>query len=316
MRFAALLTLALAFSTSGATAQAPALVTVRCASNAADDLTPVLYAQRNGMFAKAGLNVELTRMNSGAAVSAGVLGGSLDIGKSSLLPIITAHARGLPLVLVAPGELWLTKEPISGLVVLRTSPIKTAKDLNGKNVAVVALKDLTDTGMRAWVDQHGGDSTSLKVLEMPSSAALGALTEGRVDAANVSNPFYSNVMASGKVRVIGRPDDAIATRFMITGWFATADYVAKNRSVVERFAQVVRQAAAYTNKHHAETVDLIAAFSGMDPAVLASMTRATIADGIDVRDIQPIIDTAAKYKVIDRAFDAQELIGLPAGKNS
>jgi NitT/TauT family transport system substrate-binding protein len=316
-RRAALLALALALSTSTATAQTPAgLVTVRCASNAADDLTPVLYAQRAGLFARAGLNVELTRMNSGAAVSAGVLGGSLDIGKSSLLPIITAHARGLPLVLVAPGELWLTNAPISGLVVLKTSSITSGKDLNGKNVAVVALKDLTDTGTRAWVDQHGGDSTTLHMVELPSSSALAALTEGRVDAANISNPFFSNVVASGKVRVIGHPDDAIAKRFLITGWFATSDYVRKNRSVVERFAQVVRQAAAYTNKHHAETVEMIASFSGMDPAVIGSMTRATVADGIDPRDIQPLIDTAAKYKVIDRAFDARELIGLSGAKGS
>src|SRR6185437_8705237 len=107
IRLATLLVAALAVLSNAAAAQIPSLVTVRCASNAADDVTPVLYAQRSGLFAKAGLNVELTRMNSGAAVSAAVLGGSIDIGKSSLLPIITAHSRGLPLVLLAPGELWL-----------------------------------------------------------------------------------------------------------------------------------------------------------------------------------------------------------------
>lgn len=317
IRLAALLCLTLGLATSAATAQTPAaLVTVRCASNAADDLTPVLYAQRTGLFAKAGLNVELTRMNSGAAVSAAVLGGSIDIGKSSLIPLITAHAHGLPLVLVAPGELWLTDEPISGLVALKNSPVNSAKDLTGKNVAVVALKDLTDTGLRAWVDQHGGDSQSLHVVEMPSASVLAALTEGRIDAANISNPFFNNVVATGKVKVIGRPDDAFAKRFMITGWFATADYVQKNRAIVERFGAVVRQAAAYTNKHHGETVEMISAFSGMDPAVVAGMTRATIAYGLDPRDIQPLIDVAAKYKVIEHSFDAQELIGAPPAKGS
>lgn len=315
IRRAVLLGLSFALATSVATAQTP-LVTIRCASNAADDLTPVLYAQRTGMFAKAGLDVELTRMNSGAAVSAAVLGGSIDVGKSSLVPLIEAHAHGLPLVLVAPGELWLTDEPISGLVVLKNSPISSAKDLDGKNVAVVALKDLTDLGLHAWVDQHGGDSASLHSVELPSASALSALTEGRVDAANLSNPFFNNVVASGKVRVIGRPDDAIARRFLITGWFATADYVQKNRPALERFGQVVRQAAAYTNKHHAETVDLISAFSGMDAAVVAQMTRATVAYGLDARDVQPVIDAAAKYKAIDHSFDAQELLGLAPAKGS
>jgi len=32
-------------------------------------------------------------MNSGAAVTAAVVGGSIDIGKSSLIPLINAHVH-------------------------------------------------------------------------------------------------------------------------------------------------------------------------------------------------------------------------------
>jgi ABC-type nitrate/sulfonate/bicarbonate transport system substrate-binding protein len=103
---------------------------------------------------------------------------------------------------------------------------------------------------------------------------------------------------------------------LITGWFATTDYIQKNRSVVERFARIIGEAAAYTNRHHAETLDALAAFSGMDPANLAGMTRSVIADSLDKRDIQPLVDTAARYKVIDHSFDAQELIGLSSARGS
>jgi len=43
------------------------------------------------------------------------------------------------------------------------------------------------------------------------------------------------------------------------------------------------------------------------------MPRATIGERLDPREIQPVIDIAAKYNVIGRVFDAKELI---AGSNA
>jgi hypothetical protein len=43
--------------------------------------------------------------------------------------------------------------------------------------------------------------------------------------------------------------------------------------------------------------------------VIKSMTRATTAIKLDPHDLQPLIDAAARYKLIERAFPAEELIG-------
>ena len=307
-RSCALFVLALSLAAPAGAQNAPPLVTIRVASNAGDDVTPILYAQKTGMFAKAGLDVELDKMNSGAAVTAAVIGGSIDIGKSSLLPLINAHVHGVPLVLVAPGELWLTDAPISGMVVRKDGPIATARDLNGKTVAVVALGDLTYVGAHAWIDQNGGNSKSIHYLKLPSATVLAALNDGRIDGANVSNPMYAQIAASGQVRVIGHPADAIAKHYLVTAFFATSAYAAKNADSIARFQQVLRAAATYTNVHHAETAPMTAAFYGMDPAVLNGMNRSTIGTSLDARDVQPVIDAAAKYGVIEAPFDARQLI--------
>ena len=173
-----------------------------CIERAADDVTPILYAQKTGMFAKAGLDVDLQKFNSGSAVTAAVIGGAIDIGKSSIIPLINAHVHGVPLQIVASGELRLTNEPISGMIVKKDSPITSARDLVGKTVAVVALGDLTHTGVRAWLDQNGVNSKSVRYLELPSSAVLAALNDGRIDAANVSNPIFTQIVSSGQVRII------------------------------------------------------------------------------------------------------------------
>ena len=295
-----------------AAAQTPALQTLQLGSNASDDVTPVLWAQHSGMFAKSGLAVEIQKFTSGSAVTAAVIGGALDVGKSSLLPLISARSHGVPIQLIAPGELWLTEKPISGMVVPKDSIVQSAKDLNGKTLPTPSLRDIIETSTRAWLDANGGDSKSVKFVEMPSSAVLAALLDGRVAAATLSNPYFGNVSASGKVRLLSRPEDAIAKRFMITAWFATESYIEKNRDALARFAQTIQLSATYTNAHHAETVPVTAPFWGLEPAVLAGMTRSTMGAIVDPKDIQPVIDAALKYGVIDKPVDVQQMIGAVA----
>ena len=72
------------------------LTTVRFAYAPSDDLLPFWYAQSTGMFAKAGLNVEVQVAATGAIVTQAVLAGAADIGRSSPQAIIAAHIRGSP----------------------------------------------------------------------------------------------------------------------------------------------------------------------------------------------------------------------------
>ena len=281
-------------------------------SNAADDVTPVLWAQHSGMFAKASLAVDIQKFTAGSAVTAAVVGGALDVGKSSLLPLISARAHGVPLQLIAPGEIWLSEQPISGMVVLKDSPVVSAKDLNGKTLPTPSLRDIVETSSRAWIDANGGDSRTVHFVELPSAAVLAALLDGRVAAATLSNPYFGTVAASGKVRVLSRPEDAIAKRFMITAWFATESYIARNREALEKFVAIIQQAALYTNAHHAETVPVTAPFWGLDPAVLAGMTRSYVGSSVDPKDIQPLVDVAVRYGNIDKPVDVQQMISAVA----
>ena len=121
---------------------------MRLSSSPADDTMPVIYAQQSGAFKRAGLDIQLTRATSGSAVAAGVAGGSIDIGKSSIVSIITAHAKGIPFVWIAPASIYNPAAPDGALIVATNSPIKTGRDLNGKIVATPALGDLNNIATR------------------------------------------------------------------------------------------------------------------------------------------------------------------------
>jgi NitT/TauT family transport system substrate-binding protein len=307
-RFGAALALLALLAIPATVRAAGAPDTVRVASAGDDNAAPLLYADRAGLFKKAGLDVQITKMKSGAAIAAAVAGGSLDIGKSSLTGLIAAHLRGIDFTLIAPSGMYVKEHPIGALVVGADSTIQAPKDFAGKTISAAALNDINVVATQAWLEQHGVDSTSVKFVELPESAVSAALAQKRVDGSTVLNPVLAELLSGGKNRLVAPVFDGIAPRFMISGWFASADYVAKHRDIVERFERVMQQAEAYANTHHAETLDLVVQFTGIDAALVAGMTRPTYPVVLDPRDIQPLIDAEVKYKVIDKTFAAADLI--------
>lgn len=308
MRRAAVLVASTALAGSPVLTRAQALTAVRVASSPNDDLIPVLLGIDNGSFRKAGLEVDLQKANNGTAVVAAVAGGAVDIGKSSAPSILVAHAKGLPFLLVAPAGIFTAEAPTAGTMVAVNSSIKTGKDCNGKIMAVGALNDLTALSIEAWVDRNGGDSKTLQFVEIPPSAMGAALAAGRVDTATLPDPALGEAIASGKARLLGNSVAAIAPRFMQAAFFATSDYVAKNKATVAAFRRVVVEAAGYANSHHAQMIPLLAKFTGIDPKVIAAQPQQIFGTSLDPKLLQPLVDVCARYGTIPARFDASVMI--------
>jgi len=297
-----------AASSGGAGAQTPGLTPIRLAGTASDDAAAVLYAMRAGFFRNAGLDVTYAHVNSGAATAAAVIGGAADIGKSSLVSIINAHAHGVDLKIVAAGVLFREDHPDVELVVAPDSPVRAAHDLNGKTISVPALNDSNTLATMSWLGVHGGDPKTVQFVEVPATAAVAALAQGRIAAATLVRPYLSRAVADGQVRIVANVFAAIAKEFLQTAWFTTAAYAAQHRDAVDRFGKVVLSAGAYANDHHAETAVALAAFSGVDVATITEADRGIYATSLEARQIQPLIDAAAKYNILPRRFDAAEML--------
>jgi NitT/TauT family transport system substrate-binding protein len=289
-------------------ALAQAATPLKIAGVPEDSITPALWAQQSGIFRKYGLDVAIDAQRSGSSVAAGVAGGAYQFGKSSLMALVAARAHNVPIVVIAPGGMYYASNPINGLIVKIDSPLRTGADFNGKTIAVSSLGDLYTVGTYAWIDKTGGDWSSVKLVELPISAVFEAVVSGRIDAGNTIVPDLQAALATGRVRNLVDTNSAIASRFMYTAWFTTADYAKSNRTVVDKFRSALREAASYSNAHKDQTVEVFAKFSGMDPAVVTKMNRTTSGTSLDPQLIQPLINATARYKVIPAAFDARDFI--------
>jgi ABC-type nitrate/sulfonate/bicarbonate transport system substrate-binding protein len=288
------------------------VLNVGCALD--DQTTPLLYAQSAGLFAKNGLDVRIARLNSGAAIAAAIAGGTLQLGKSSILNLIVAHARAIPFALVAPSSIYRSDKPDGGLIVAPASKVKGAKDLAGAVIGVASLADLNAIATQDWIDQNGGDSTLTKFVEMSPAATAAAIDQARIDGATLWNPILTQAVGGGHARFAAPVFDAIGKRYQVAAWFADVDWVAKNRPAVDRFTAAMHQANVFVAAHENETTGLIASFLGLDPAALGAMARSTPAPYLSAQEIDPVIAMAVKYKKIPASFSAADMISDAALK--
>jgi NitT/TauT family transport system substrate-binding protein len=288
--------------------RADAPVPLRVATTPDDASLAVVFAEHQGRFRAAGIALEIDQQTSGAAIAAGIIGGAYDVGKSSLPSVLNAHLRNVPFTFIAPGGVSDRRFPYGHLIVANDSGITAAKDLNGKTLSVAALGSLDPVTISEWMQANGGDPKSVKFVEIPQTEAGAAVVAHRVAAALIIHPQVDEALAAGNVRVLADPYGVLAPAYLISGWFTTSDWARAHPDLVQKFARIVEDTAAYANAHHAETAPVLADFSKIPLPVITNMTRAVLGTALTPALIQPVIDAAATWGVIPHAFAAADII--------
>jgi len=279
---------------------------VRMETTPVDSAAEPYYAYDGGFFKGAGIDVDLqSGAANGAAISAAIAAGALDVGVSNIVSVVQAHAKGIPFVVIGPGGLYTSRTPSTLLIVPNGSPVRTAADLNGKTLAVNTLGGLPQYGVAAWIDKNGGRSESVHFTEIGPLDMIVALRSGRIDAGAFVEPFASAARSTG--RAIAAPFDAIAPSFLITCWFATAAWAQSHRDTVHKLADAIGKTAVWSNKNHAQTGAILMKYAKLDADTLKTMQRTVFADRLDLALVQPVIDLTAKYGGIP-AFPAGEMV--------
>jgi NitT/TauT family transport system substrate-binding protein len=282
-------------------------VPLRVGSVAADTYAGGYYALDLGLFDKAGLSVEITPFANGAAMAAAAAGGSIDVGIGDATELANGISRGIPFVLIAGGGVYASAAPTTTLCVAKTSTFAKASDLEGQTVGVVSLVSLMSAGVKSWLTQNGADITKIKFVEMPFPQMPGALSRGALQAATLSEPIMSDALAAD-AKIFGKPYDAIAKQFYISDWFTTRDWLAKNPDIAKRFVGAIYDAARWANTHHDESAAILSKYTKIDVDRIKRMNRSGYATDLKSAMIQPVLDTAFKYKALGTQTAAPTMI--------
>lgn len=138
---------------------------------------PFVLAKERGYFEKAGIDVEILE-GKGSATTVQLVGNKSDMfGWADGVTLALNASKGVPVKAVAT---ILNVLPYA-VVSLEEKNIRTAKDLEGKSLAITPGDGLTQT-FPAVVAANKLNIDKIKLIHMDPKSKIPAVTEGRADA--------------------------------------------------------------------------------------------------------------------------------------
>jgi sulfonate transport system substrate-binding protein len=125
-------------------------------------------------------------------------------------------------------------------VVARDGPIKTIADVKGKRVATNAIGSEADSTMRAMLRKHGIKDSDFTTVEANFANQPAMLEEGKVDMIELLPQFASELMATGKYRVLFTGTEVHGISEAVF-WCMRADFIAVHRpALIDFFTDYMR----------------------------------------------------------------------------
>ncbi len=285
---------------------APALKTINVITFAGGFNLPTLVAQRQGFFARHGIDVTLRNTPNSVYLMTGLIEGRFDIATASIDNLIAYQEGQGEAATKVPADLVAFLGYENGFLNLVSTPdIRTVGDLRGKELGVDALTTGFAFIMREMMHRAGIADSEVKYVRAGGTALrYSALIDRKFAATLLSTPFDLQAEARGFTR-LGNVADMLGacqgrTAFAMRGW------VKDNEHAVLGFMRATREAMDWIfnpqNREICEAI-LLANDRDMTPA-LAKKTYDLFVDGknglyrdlrIDMEGVEVVLALRARY---------------------
>jgi NitT/TauT family transport system substrate-binding protein len=305
---AAGLPLVLAACGGGASAGGTVSSTVTIAAMPGIDTAPLYLAQRDGMFAAAGLtHVVIHSYASEAADLAAIANGQADIAASDYGDIFFAQAQNPDLRILADG--YDAAAGVLEVITMPTSTITSPGQLANPSVSVGVpgeqqLNGLAGVGpesldaaaaTQVLTNYLGNNAESVKWVAMSQQQELTELQSGQLAAALVSQPYIYEAESQFGAREILDACSGSTADLPLTGYVATKAWVRDNPAAVADFRAAI--ASAQTQ----------AAMTGQVQQVLPKTTGMTVTDAD--------LSTIGSYPAATSAINLERVVRLMTNFN-
>ena len=203
------------------------------------DHAPYYYAKKLGWYAKEGIDLSLEPGKGSALATQKVGAGANPIGLADMGGVLVAKGKGADTVAVFN----VYANSPQGMYWLKSSGIKSIKDFTGKKIGNPA-GDGARTMWPALAKANGVDPKSVTWVNIDANSKLSALKSKSID---VTTSFYN--IHHVFTRELGADMGFLAWREVGLNPYGNsvivnADFLAKNRPVIDKFVKVTQRAFA------------------------------------------------------------------------
>lgn len=274
------------------------------------DTLVVHQGLEQGIFKKAGLDVEATWTRGGAETLQAVITGSADLALANgIAGVIGAYAKGAPIRIVsaqmtgASDLFWYAKAE---------GPMRSIKDLDGKSMGYSRPGSSTHLVAQALAEAGGVKPRLVSTGDVAGTRVQ--VMSGQIDAGWSAPPFNLELVTEGKIRIIARGSDVPALSSQTVRVNAAgAKFLTERRDVARRFMKAYADTIEWMYRNNDAAIAFYAKFNELpvDVAKQAftfypkqSLALAPIAG------LQQNLDQALENKNIDKPMSVQEAQGM------
>ena len=248
-----------AASTAAGTAAAkpaPAKVSIMVGGLNKQIYLPNKLTEALGYFADQNLTVDLIDEPSGKDTTVEVVAGNVDFGSGSYDHTIDIAAAGKSITMVA----LLLQEPGEFVMVAKqkADTIKSPKDWKGANAGVTSIGSGTHTLMRVMTIRAGLALSDVNyVAAGAGDTFIAAMKQGKIDVGITTQPTVLRMQKTGDGQLLvdlSKPETtraALGGDYPFISVFARADYIAKNKDIVQRVVNAYVKTLKWIGSHTA-----------------------------------------------------------------
>jgi NitT/TauT family transport system substrate-binding protein len=282
---------------------------LKIACTATSDCASAMVARDRGIFAKHGLDADVTLIGINTNIPPAIASDSIQIGGPTSPVFLQAVDGGLDLVAVAGASVMDPEESKTIAAVARSGvSIKEPKDFVGKKVGAPGIGAFLHVLFRKWLIEKGVDPESVNFVEVTFPTMNDALKSGSVDVVLTAEPILSRITKAGNGQVAALYAADLARNDPIIFYAASRKFAEDHPDVIKAFRAAIDEAAPIVNSDRETATQSIAKFTKM-PIDLVRQTRPDLAKPeLNGSDLAWWIETMKQQDMLQGSPDLTKLV--------
>jgi NitT/TauT family transport system substrate-binding protein len=196
----------------------------------------IYQAVAEGYFEAENLDVSIIVARGGSDALQAVVTGSQDVTMfPGILSVIAAYAKGAPVTVIGAGVRGV---PDTYWYVKADSPIKSFKDMDGRELVYSSPGSLSDLAVKTFAKEAGVKPKFVSVGSMAASRTQ--LMSGQTDTGYTGMPANYDLIRNGEARMLISGADSPTLKGMTTRvTVANSAWLARNRDVATRLMRAL-----------------------------------------------------------------------------
>jgi NitT/TauT family transport system substrate-binding protein len=273
------------------------------------DTAGLHIAVQQKFFQAEGLRVQIKPVAQSIQALPALKTGQVDvIAGGNYVTFLQAQSQGtLNLRILAAGAAAAPR--FMGVLTLPNSPIKQAKDLEGRTVAVNIRNNIQSLSLNAILRADHVDPAKVKYLAIPFPQMGAALQKGQVDAVHTAEPFGTDMVRKlGATMVVDGGSGPAVSGLPVSGYLSTQRFTDKYPKTAAAFQRAIQKGQQLATSDRKQVDQVLPSYAHLDAATASALNLPAFPPSVDPARLQHLADLMLQDGLLKQKIDVRSLV--------